>query len=140
MTKDAFVTSITTEPNFLKWAKEPVLLETMGDIEKWNGVVYRSTPDGTNTEHVFFMVDKVTGEASWQNINTLSLIKNTNENRIDKMANYLKQTFFAYRFTFVDPENFWGEAEVYTDGVDLTKTKVLVYKTATNPVTHKKIV
>lgn len=140
MTKDAFVAAIATEPNFLKWVQIPVLIETIGDVEKWHGIVYRSTLDGTNTEHVYFMVDKATGDATWQTQNTLSTVKNTNEARIDKLEKYLKQNFFAYRVVFVDPDNFWAEAEVYTDGVDLTKSKVLVYKAGANPITHKKVV
>lgn len=139
MTKDAFVASIATEPNFLKWAQAPALVETIGDIEKWSGIVYKTTPDGTNTEHVFFMVDKITGEATWQNQNQLSTVKNSTESRMDRLVKYLGQTFFGYHITMIDPQNNWAEADIYTDGATITKSKVFVYKKGANPVTHKAI-
>ncbi len=140
MTKDAFIASIALEPNFLKWAQVPFLLETIGDVQKWTGFVYKTTPDGTNTEQVFFMVDTVTGEATWQNINTLNPLKNTGATRQDRLEKYLTTNFFAYRVVFIDVENNWAEADVYADGVDLVKSKVLVYKKGANPITHKKVI
>lgn len=139
MTKDAFVASIAAEPNFLKWAQQPVLLETIGEVQKWHGIVYKTTPDGTNTEHVYFMVDSITGEATWQNQNSLSPSKNTTASRADRLEKYLGQTFFGYHITMIDPQNNWAEADIYTDGATITKSKVFVYKKGANPVTHKAI-
>lgn len=140
-TKTQFVTTIETKPQFLKWAKVPELMETIGDVEKWNGLAYVTTPDGTNSVNVWFMVDKVTGLATWQQQDTLEPEKNANEVKMKALTDYLKVTFAGYFILRTDLPNNWAEADVYTiTGADLTKSTVLVFKLGANPITHRKII
>jgi hypothetical protein len=141
MTKEQFITAVEAKPNFIKWALVPALAETIGDIEKWRGVAYISTPDGTNTFNVWFIVDTETGEATWQNVDTLEPDKNTSAAKEKAFANYLASTFVAYFVNRSDLVNNWAEADVYeVSGQDLAKSTVLVFKQGSNPITHRKII
>lgn len=141
MTKDQFITTVETKTNFIKWASVPVLIEKVGDIEKWMGIAYIRTPDGTNTYQVWFMVDVATGEATWQNQDQMSPEKNISEVKMSALENYLKTTFPAYFILRADLKNNWAEADVYAvSGTDLALSKVLVYKQGANPITHKKVI
>jgi len=141
MTKEQFITAVEAKPQFIKWAKSPVAVETIGDIEKHHGIAYITTPDGTNTFNVWFMVDTVTGEATWQNADTLEPAKNATEVKMNALKNYLKTNFAGYFINRTDLENNWAEADVYTvSGQDLAKSTVLVFKQGTNPITHRKVI
>lgn len=141
MNKTEFIASVEAKPQFIKWAIAPALKETKGDIEKWLGVAFVNTPDGVNTFDVWFMVDKATGEANWQNFDSLEPEKNTTAIKNKALENYLKSTFAAYFVNRVDLENNWAEADVYeVSGQDLAKSTVLVFKQGSNPITHRKIV
>lgn len=143
MTKEQFIASVESKPNFIKWASAPVLIETIGDIEKHSGVAYITTPDGTNTFNVWFCVDKTTGEASWQNRDQLEPEKNSYEVKRRALETYLKANFNAYFVVAgrVDYDNNWAEAEVFTLTTGkLTKKNVLVYKQGNNPISHLDII
>ena len=141
MTKALFIASVEAKPNFIKWAKIPEVSETIGEIEKHHGIAFITTPDGTNTYNVWFMVDTVTGEATWQNFDTMTPEANTLNSVQKALDDYLKATFPAYFVSRVDAVNRWAEAEVFTaSGQDLARGSVLVYKQGANPITHKKIV
>ena len=141
MTKAQFIASVEAKTQFIKWAQVPALVEKLGDVEKWMGVAYITTPDGTNTYNVWFLVDSATDTATWQNQDTMEPKKNTNEVKLDALKAYLKATFAGYFIGRVDLENNWAEADVYTvSGADLTKSTVLVFKHGTNPITHRKVV
>lgn len=141
MTKEQFISAVEAKPNFIKWASAPALKETVGDIEKWLGLAFVSTPDGVNTFSVWFMVDKATGEANWQNVDTLEPEKNVYAVKEKVLKNYLNSTFQAHFLLRVDLDNNWAEADVYeVSGQDLSKSTVLVFKKGNNPITHRKIV
>lgn len=137
MTKDKFIAAIQTKPNFIKWAKTPVSVEALGSIEKWNGVAYIRTPDGTNLFQVWFIVDTSTGEATWQNGDTLEPEKNSISVKTQALEQYLKATFEAYFVTKISPNAAWAEAEVFSiSGSNLVRSNVLVFKKGANPITH----
>lgn len=141
MTKAEFITSIEAKPNFIKWAKAPTVVETIGEIEKWNGLAYVTTADGKNTVNVWFMVDTITGDADWQTQDTLEPEKNTLTTKQRSLEAYLKANFNAFFIGRIDFENNWAEADVYkiTNG-KLVKSTVLVYKDNSNVVTHVDII
>lgn len=141
MTIAQFIAAIEAKPNFIKWTQVPIVSEIIGDIEKHHGVAYISTQDGTNTFNVWFMVDTATGEATWQNIDTMEPEKNSLNVKINALKAYLKSNFSGYFVTRIDAENNWAEAEVFSvSGTDLQKSIVLVFKQGINPITHRKIV
>lgn len=140
MTQQELLTVIQTKPNFLKWAEAPVNFETKGDIQRWRGEAFIATADGTQTSFVFFNVDTSTGLATWNGQDQLTSNLNTSAKRRNQIENYLKGLSLGYFIVREDLENFWAEAEVFTDGVSITRSKVLVYKPAGNPLTHKIIV
>jgi hypothetical protein len=141
MTTAQFITAIEAKPQFRKWAMVPRSVEKIGDIEKWNGIAYITTPDGTNTYNVWFMVDTATGEASWQNLDTMEPEKNATEVKRLALEAYLKATFAGYFINRADYVNNWAEADVFTvSGQDLAKSTVLVFKQGSNPIAHRKIV
>ena len=141
MTKDAFVATIATKPQFIKWAKAPVAIETLGGIEKWHGIAYINTGDGTNTYNVYFMVDTATGEATWQQNDPLQPENNAATAKEKALEAYLKANFAAHFVNRFDLNNNWAEATVYTiSGADLAKSTVLVFKQGANPITHRKVV
>ena len=122
-------------------AQQPALAETIGDVERWHGIAYVTTPDGTNVTNVWFMVDLATGNATWQMQDTLENDKNTYEVKRNLLNAYLKANFAGFFLLRVDLDNNWAEADVYTvSGSDLAKSTVLVYKQGTNPITHRKVV
>lgn len=139
MTTAQFIASVEAKPQFIKWAKAPAVFDTIGDVEKWHGVAFITTPDGTNTFNVWFMVDG--GQATWQNEDTLNPEVNTTQVKMDALKEYLKATFAGYFILRTDLDNNWAEAEVYTvSGQDLAKSTVLVFKQGTNPITHRKVI
>lgn len=141
MTKEQFIADLETKPQFIKWAKVPLMAEKIGEIEKWNGIAYITTPDGTNTFNVWFIVDAATNEATWQQQDTLEPEKNVNEAKMVALTGYLKATFSAYFILRTDLPNNWAEADVYTvSGSDLAKSTVMVFQVGTDPITHLKIV
>lgn len=141
MTTAQFITAVEAKPQFIKWAKVPAAVETLGDIQKWNGVAFITTPDGTNTYNVWFIVDTTTGEATWQNLDTMEPEKNTVAVKEAALKAYLKANFAGYFILRADLDNNWAEAEVFTvSGADLAKSTVLVFKQGTNPIAHRKIV
>jgi hypothetical protein len=141
MTTAQFIAAVEAKPNFIKWAKFPAAVETIGEIEKHNGIAYITTPDGTNTYNVWFMVDTATGEATWQTLDTMTPEANTLNAVQKSLDDYLKATFPAYFVVRVDAINRWAEAEVFNvAGQDLSRQKVLVYKQGSNPITHKIII
>lgn len=141
MTKQQFITAVEAKPKFIKWAVEPVSVETIGDIEKWNGKALVTTPDGVNIVEVWFIVDSVSGDANWQTIDTLSMEENQIQKKEIALSNYLKNNFAAFFILRVDLDNLWAEAEVFTKtGTDLVASKVLVFKKGNDPITHLTIV
>lgn len=141
MTKQDFIASVEAKPQFIKWAQVPVLAEAIGTIEKWHGLAYITTDDGTNIFNVWFMVDTTTGEASWQQLDTLEPSKNTIATKENALKTYLKSNFAGYFINRADLDNNWAEADVYeVSGSDLAKSTVLVFKQGTNPITHRKII
>lgn len=139
MTTAQFITEIEAKPQFIKWAKAPAVLETVGDVEKWNGIAYVTTPNGTNTLNVFFMVDA--GQATWQQADPIDFQNSVTSIKMNVLLAYLKTTFVGYFVLRTDLENNWAEAEVFTiSGADLVQSKVLVYKLGNNPIAHKKII
>lgn len=145
MTATQFIANIATKASFVKWATVPVAVESVGGIEKWQGIALVKTgdvtaPDGTNLLNVFFLVDTATGEATWQNLDQLDPLKNISNDRIDRLEKYLKANFFAYFLIQTNADSFWAKAEVFTiSGTDLAKSTVLVYKPAGSAITHKTI-
>jgi len=141
MTKAQFISDVEAKPNFIKWARVPALLETIGDVEKWNGVAYISTSDGTNTLQLFFMVDAATGEATWQNQDQMEPESNTTNSKLKALQDYLKANFNAFFVNRIDLVNNWAEADVYTLNTGkLTKKTVIVYKQVSNPIAHLDVV
>jgi hypothetical protein len=141
MTQSQFIASVEAKPQFIKWAQVPVLAETIGDVEKWHGIAYISTPDGTNTYNVWFMVDSATGEATWQNQDQMEPEANVLNTKQKALEDYLKANFAGFFVNRADLINNWAEADVYTvSGADLAKSTVLVFKQGSNPIAHRKIV
>lgn len=141
MTKDAFVAAIAAKPQFIKWAEVPSLLEQIGTIQKWHGIAYINTADGTNTFNVYFMVDAATGEATWQQHDQLEPEKNATETKLKALNVYLKANFPAYYIERFEVENNFAIATVFTlSGSDFVQSRVLVYKQGANPIAHRKIV
>lgn len=139
MTTAQFIASIEAKPQFIKWVQAPAVIETLGGVEKWHGVAYITTPDGTNTFNVFFMVDG--GQATWQNQDQLEPQKNATQVKMEALLSYLKANFAGFFVNRVDLENNWAEADVYAiSGADLAKSTVLVFKLGANPITHRKII
>lgn len=141
MTKAQFIAAVEAKPNFIKWAQAPVLKETIGEIEKWNGIAFINTPDGRNTYNVWFVVDAATGEATWQNADTMEPEKNANEVKRAALEAYLKANFNAFFIGRTDLVNNWAEADVYTLNTGkLTKKSIIVYKQGSNPIAHLDVV
>jgi hypothetical protein len=139
MTTAQFIAAVEAKPQFIKWAVAPAVAETIGDVEKWHGVAYITTPDGTNTYNVWFMVDG--GEATWQQFDTMTPEANANDGKRSALEAYLESTFVAYFVLRIDYTHNWAEADVYAiSGADLAKSTVLVYKQGTNPIAHRKVV
>jgi hypothetical protein len=141
MTKQQFIAAVEAKPQFIKWAKTPSVVETIGDIEKWNGLAYISTPDGTNIYNVWFMNDTATNTATWQQQDALTPESNVNATKMKALTAYLKSNFSGYFVNRVDLDNLWAEADVYqVSGSDLVKATVLVFKQGNNPITHRKVI
>ena len=141
MTKAQFIASVEADSNFRKWATVPAVLEVNGTIEKWMGVAYISTPDGANLFNVFFIWDKSTDTAEWQNANQLSPAKNTDYTKMDALQAYLKSKYSAYFLGQIDFANQWAEATVYTLTTGkLVKKNVLVFKQGTNPISDLDVI
>lgn len=141
MTKAQFITAVEAKPQFIKWAAAPSAIEKIGDIEKWLGVAYITTPDGTNTFNVWFIVDTATDTATWQNIDTMEPEKNATAVKEAALKTYLKANFAGFFINRMDLDNNWAEADVYAiSGTDLAKSTVLVFKQGTNPIAHRKVV
>lgn len=144
MTKTEFLTTqVEANPKFIKWAKEPVQIEKHGDVEKWQGLAYITTTNGTNTWNIFFMVDASTGETTWQEFNTLEPEKTVENTKYASLQNYLKGKYEAFfiKGDRVDLTNNWAEAEVYSLSADkLTRKTVLVFKKGNNPVSDLDII
>lgn len=139
MTKQQFIASVESKPQFIKWASVPVVAETLGDVEKWHGIAYITTPDGTNTYNVWFMVDTITGEAAWQSHDTMEPEKNLYNAKMAALTAYLGSHFEAWFLVpgHADLINDWAEAEVFTvNAGKLDRSKVLVYKKGSNPIAH----
>lgn len=138
MTTAQFIAAVEAKPQFIKWATVPIMVEQVGLIQKWNGVAFINTTDGTNLFNVSFLVDDAEN-ATWQNLDTLTDANNTNTSKQIALATYLKTNFDAYFIERTDFENNWAIATVYKAGgapVTLTKSTVLVYKKGTNPIAH----
>ena len=87
------------------------------------------------------MVDTTTGEATWQNLDTLDPAVNTLAVKTQALEDYMKATFSGYFINRSDLVNNWVEADVFTiSGTDLAKSSVLVFKLDDKPITHRKIV
>lgn len=141
MTKSQFIASVEAKSIFKSWAKAPEIKEKIGDIEKWNGVAYISTPNGVNLFDVWFIWDSVKDEAYWQNQDTLEPEKNTESVKLKALETYLKNNFNAYFLGRVDIVNNWAEADVYTLTTGkLVKKAVIVYKQGTNPISHLDVI
>lgn len=139
MTKTEFYAAIEAKPNFVKWVSDEVTAEATGDVKKNFRQALITTPDGRNVIPVFSIEDIVTGEVTFQNIDTLTPEENTVVKKELALLNYLKANFFAYFMIRTDLDNSWAEVEVFTDGTQLTRSRILVYKKAGNPITHKTI-
>lgn len=142
MTTAQFITAIEAEPIFIKWVKAPasVIEKKVGDVELWHGLVYHTTPDGTNIFNVYFHVDTANNQATWQTFNPFTPEKNTASVKETALTNYLKANFAAFFVVRSDLVNNWAEADVFElSGQDYAKSKVLVFKPSGNPITHKKI-
>jgi len=90
---------------------------------------------------VWFMVDTATGEANWQNFDTMTPEANTLNAKMNALTNYLKSNFHAYFIGRYDLNNNWAEADTYklVNG-NLQMTKVMVFKVGNNPIQHLNIV
>lgn len=141
MTKEQFIATVESKPQFIKWAAVPTQQEIIGDIEKWHGRAFITTVDGVNVFEVWFIVDKATGEANWQNQDTLEPEKNTQIKKLTALETYLKQNFDAFFVLRTDLNNNWAEADVYklTNG-NLVESKVLVFKKGISPISHLNII
>lgn len=143
MTKAQFIAAIEAKPNFIKWAKVPVAVETVGDIEKCAGVAYITTNDGRQLFNVWFLNDTVADEAYWQSHDTLEPEVNAFAAKQKALAAYLKSNFAAYFLVpdRVDLTNNWAEAVVYeTSGPDIARSTVLVFKIGNQPINHRKVI
>lgn len=141
MTRQEFITAIEAKSTFIKWAEAPALQETIGDIEKWRGSAFVITDDGRNVVNVWFVVDTATGEAFWQNSDTLEPEANTFATKQAFLEKYLKTNFNAYFVNRSDLANNWAEADVYTlTAGNLVKKTVMVYKIGNNPIAHKDVI
>lgn len=128
MNKQTFIANIEAKPNFKKWVKTPEVHSTKGDIEHYHGEAYVSTPDGVNITNVWFMVDKATGDAEWQTIDTLTPEANTVVSKLKAMENYLANKYDAFFLKDVNTELGYAEAVVYSaDSKVATKKTVLLY-------------
>lgn len=141
MNKQEFITAVEAKPNFIKWAQTPIVKETVGTIEHHHGRAYISTNDGTQVFNVWFFVDTETGEANWQNQDTLDPDNNANPAKTKALENYLTATFDAFFITKLDLVHNWAEAEVYKLAAGkLSKTTILVFKKGSNPINHLEVV
>lgn len=141
MTKAEFITAVEAKTQFVKWAVAPVLSETIGEVEKWNGRAYITTADGVNVFEVWFMVDSISGEANWQNQDTMDASESVSAKKMSALETYVAGAFDAYFVVRTDLDNNWAEVDVFklTTG-DLVASKVMVFKKGTNPITHLTIV
>lgn len=142
MNKEQLIADIESKPQFKKWAQAPNVVEKIGDIEKWTGIIYMTTPEGyTNTYNVWFMVDTVTGEASYQNLDTLDDSKNLIQGKLLALQEYCNKTFHAYEIKSTNLEKKWAIVTTYTlASGKFTKQDQIVYKVGTSPITHAPIV
>lgn len=141
MTKAQFITAIEANPRFIKWASQPALASTAGEIETWVGKAFVTMPDGNYVDSITFFVDKATGVATWAGSNQIDSESNTLATKYKVLKNYLSSNFVAYFIGRTNLEDNWVEADVYTlSGTDLAKSTVLVYKEGVKPITHKKII
>lgn len=141
MTKDQFIAAVEAKPNFIKWAKDPALQSTVGDIEHWLGKAYIRTDDGRNLFDVWFFNDTATNEAHWQNVDTMEPQGNASAKKQATLEAYLSSNFAAYFVEAIDLDNNWARATVYAvSGQDLAESKVLVFKRGANPITHRNII
>jgi len=141
MTKEELITDIESKSQFIKWAIDPVKKETLGIIEKWNGVAFISTPEGhRNTYNVWFLVDTETSEAFYQQFDSLDKDNNTIQAKYDALETYCEDTFQAFKITDSNLDKNYAFVEAYTlsDGT-FTKENVIVYKQGANPITHAPI-
>ena len=141
MTKLQFIESVEVKPNFLKWAGVETLIED-GLLRKYRRDAFVTTPDGfRNIVQVWYIEDTETGDTTFQNYDTLTPAENTSTKAQAALSAYLKATFAAYRLLWADLENNFAEAEVFSiTGNDLARSKVLVFKVGSNPITHRVIV
>lgn len=141
MTKEQFITSVEEKPRFIKWVSQPSLVSTIGDIQRWAGKAYTSTPDGNHIDEVSFFVDALTGDTVWAGSNQIAPDENSIAKKYNALKTYLNANFAAYFIGRTDLENNWVEADVFiVSGADLSKSTVLVFKNGNNPIAHKKIV
>lgn len=92
MTKAQFITAIEANPRFIKWASQPALASTAGEIETWVGKAFVTMPDGNYVDSITFFVDKATGVATWAGSNQIDSESNTLATKYKVLKNYLSTT------------------------------------------------
>ena len=141
MTKQQFINSVLAEPNVIGLLPNTdKVMETFGDYEKGQFQVLITEPQGgQNFRQVWYIRNTLTDETGYQTLNTINVVKNTYDAVNDRLVKYLKANFTAHFIVQSDLENSWAVADTYTVGVNAVYTKVLVYKSAGSPFTHKVI-
>ena len=141
MNKTQFTSNIEAKSSFIKWAEQPALFATHGDVEHHTGKAFVETPDGRQVLNVNMLVDKETGETTWQNQDGIDRDSNSDSVKRNALEAYLKSNFDAYFVVDLDLANNWAEANVYelTAG-KLNKKTVLVFKKGDNPISHLDVI
>lgn len=141
MTKSQFLASVEAKPNFIKWLTDEVIVETVGGVRKCRRDALITSESGfLNTFQVWYIEDTATNETTFQNVDTLTPAENASAKRQKSLEDYLVANFSAFRVLWSDLDRNYAEAEVFAvSGADLVRSKVLVFKTGTNPITHRTI-
>jgi len=135
MTKQELITKIEQKKGFISFIGEERIApdnDKESNIEKKYFLVNHENSDGTaGQKFVFFLEDKETHDAWFYNLE--EELDNQEPNvyikKLNKLEEYLDDTFHSYFIIRTDLKQGIGEADVYTltDG-KLSASRVLVFK------------
>lgn len=147
MTKAQLKTQIESKKGFHSIIADEISPDNVqGDpIEKRYFYVNHTNADGTmGKTFMYYLHDTANDVATFFNdeIEALDAREATaNEKKIQALTNYLKANFNAYFVIRIDTTNNWAEADVFKlSSGNLVASKVMVFKTGNNPISHLNIV
>lgn len=147
MTKAQLVTALEAKVGFHSIIEDRIAPDNRANdpIEKRYFYINHTNADGTmGKTFVYYLLNTANDVASFYNVEPESVDNQeltAQQKKFQAIENYLTTNFAFYFLTRKGEfgNTVWLEADVYTDGVSLTKTTIIASKVGTNPPTHKTV-